>query len=202
MLHTTRLSVVLLLGLSLLTGCGGSSVTVEDPDTERHLSGRWNSSDAQRVADEMVTDVLNNWIPRYQQNNDDRPTVIVGPVDNKTMQHIDESIFISALEEELVNSGQVEFVAGGDARNAIRNEREQQQTRATMETASAMAQEIGAGYMLHGTISSNVDESLEGDEVSMFYRVNLELIDIERTTKEWIGSTEVQKFVERSKVSM
>ncbi|MFB6273354.1 MAG: penicillin-binding protein activator LpoB [Salinibacter sp.] len=172
-------------------------------DKQTDLSGRWNDTDAKKVANDMVKDVLSAaWLPRYKKKHDDRPTVIVGPIRNKTMQHIDEEIFIKDLERELVNSGKVQFVAAEDERKAIREERKDQQKHATMETASRMAQEIGADFMLIGTISSEVQENLEGDKMSMFYVVNLELINITKNTKAWIGSKEIKKIVSRDKVSL
>jgi PBP1b-binding outer membrane lipoprotein LpoB len=142
------------------------------------------------------------WLQRWGQKRDGRPTLIIGPIRNKTMQHIDEEIFIKDIERNLVNSGEVQFVAAKDERRAIRAEREDQQTRATMESAAQMAQEIGADFMVLGTISSNVQENLEGDKASMFYTVNLELINIEKNTKAWLNEKEVKKIVEQDKVSL
>ncbi len=199
-LHYLRLSLYSLVIVSLV-GCGSSSsVSRVDADQETDLSGRWNDTDAQRVAEEMIGNVLGSaWLQRYEEG---RPVVIVGPVRNKTMQHIDEEIFIKDLERELVNSGQVQFVAAQDEREAIRAERSDQQEHATMATAAQMAQETGADFMLMGTISSEVEESLEGDKASMFYVVNLELINIEKNTKAWIGTKKVKKIVERDQYSL
>lgn len=204
MLRTLHWTLSSVLVLALCAGCGASSsVERVSPDTETDLSGRWNDTDAKKVAEDMVSDVLNAaWLARYKNNADGRPTVIVGPIRNKTMQHIDEEIFIKDLERELVNSGEIQFVAAEDERKAIRAERKDQQTHATMETAAEMAQETGADYMLIGTISSEVDENLEGDKTSMFYVVNLELIDITKNTKAWIGTKELKKIVERDRVTL
>jgi len=188
----------------MLAGCGSStSVTRVDANTTTDLSGRWNDTDAQMVAEDMVSDVLGAvWLERYRRTADAPPTVIVGPIRNKTMQHIDEEIFIKDLERELVNSGQVQFVAARDERRAVRAERRNQQQYATMETAARMAQETGADYMLLGTISSNVQETQEGDKMSLFYVVNLELIDMTKNTKAWIGTKKIKKVVERDKVKL
>jgi hypothetical protein len=192
------------LAIAFLGGCGASSsVERVSPDKETDLSGRWNDTDAKKVAQDMVKDVLNAvWLSRHRKTREGRPTVIVGPIRNKTMQHIDEEIFIKDLERELVNSGKVQFVAASDERRAIREEREDQQTHSTLETAAQMAQEIGADYMLLGTISSNVQENLEGDETSMFYVVNMELVNITKNTKVWIGSKKIKKVIERNKLGI
>jgi PBP1b-binding outer membrane lipoprotein LpoB len=56
--------------------------------------------------------------------------------------------------------------------------------------------------MVYGTISSNVQENMEGDKASLFYTVNLELMNIETTEVSWLNEKEIKKIVERSKVSM
>ncbi len=204
MLHRLRIPSLLIVALCFLVACGPSRETRRvDSNTQTDLSGRWNETDAKKVADEMIGGMLQSaWLQRWNQERDGRPTLIIGPIRNKTMQHIDEEIFIKDIERNLVNSGKVQFVAAKDEREAIRAEREDQQTRATMESAARMAQEIGADFMVLGTISSNVQENLEGDKASMFYTVNLELINIEKNTKAWLNEKEIKKIVERDRVSM
>jgi uncharacterized protein (TIGR02722 family) len=204
MLRSIRVSSLLLFSLCFLIACGPSQTTKRvDSEKQTDYSGRWNETDARKVADKMIGGMLeSSWLQRWKNENDGRPTVIIGPIKNKTMQHIDTEIFIKDIERNLVNSGQVQFVAAADERQALRAEREDQQTRATQESAAAMAQEIGADFMVYGTISSNVQETAEGDKASVFYTVNLELLNIESNVKAWLQEKEIKKIVKRSKVSM
>lgn len=205
MLRSLRLPSLLLFSLCFLVACGPSRTTTRvDSEKQTDYSGRWNETDARKVANKMIGGMLkSSWLQRWQKQHDgNRPTVIIGPIKNKTMQHIDEEIFIKDIERNLVNSGKVRFVAAADERTALRAEREDQQTRATQETAAAMAQEIGADFMVYGTISSNVQETMEGDKASIFYTVNLELLNIESNVKAWLQEKEIKKIVERSNVSM
>lgn len=199
------ISPLLILVSIVFLGCGSSSPTVQrvDADTNTDLSGRWNDTDARIVANTMVEEVLQSqWLTRHQQEDNERPIVIVGLVENKTMQHINPDVFISDLEQELINAGQVRFVAGDETREAIRAERSDQQERATLDTASALAREVGADYMLTGAINDEVDESLDGSTISLFYVVNLELINIETNEISWIGTERIKKMVERSRYSL
>ncbi len=195
---------LLLLALVVLAACGPSSTTTRvDSDTQTDYSGRWNETDAKQVADKMIGGMLDSpWLQRWYEDNDEQPTVIIGPIRNKTMQHIDEDIFIKDIERNLVNSGQVRFVAAADERTALRSERADQQTHATLESAANMAQEIGADFMVLGTISSNVQENAKGNRASVFYTVNLELVNVESNVKAWLEEKEIKKIVKRSKVRM
>jgi len=204
MLRPFRLSSLLVFSLCFLVACGPSRETKRvDAEKQTDLSGRWNETDARKVANEMISGMLESaWLQRWNENHDDRPTVIIGPIANKTMQHIDEEIFIKDIERELVNSGKIRFVAAADERKELVAERQRAAKTATLDSAPEMAQELGADFMVQGTISSNVQENMEGDKASLFYTVSLELLNIESNVKAWLDEKEIKKVVERSNVSM
>jgi len=60
-----------------------------------------------------------------------------------------------------------------------------------------MAAELGADYMLKGTVKTIMDKV---DRTSAkYYQVDMELIDVETTETVWIGNKEIMKIVERSR---
>lgn len=77
-------------------------------------------------------------------------------------------------------------------REKLREERESQQTNASPETQKRLAAELGADFMLFGTINSTVDEYKKERVVN--YKVNLELADLETTEKVWIGDKEIKNI--------
>lgn len=184
----------------LLAGCTSTrSVTRTASDTTTDLSGRWNDTDARLVAEEMVSDVLNRpWLPRFEEAEGRQPVVVVLGVRNLSSQHIDTTALIRDIERELINSGMVRFVAGGAVREAVRTERMDQQTQASEETVRRLGEEVGADFLMRGTISSSVD-AVDGT-ASLFYQVDMELIDIETNEKVWIGSKEIKKIIERRRI--
>ena len=82
-------------------------------------------------------------------------------------------------------------------REEVRDERADQQYFASEETAKRMAEELGADYMLKGTVKTIMD-SVDRTS-SKYYQVDLELIDMETTETVWIGNKEIMKLVERSR---
>jgi uncharacterized protein (TIGR02722 family) len=192
----------LLLSSLLVSGCAPSqSVSRVAADTQTDLSGRWNDTDARLVAEEMISDALSKpWLSNYKQNNSEPPVTIVGRVRNETMEHIDTELITKEMERAFINSGQVQVVASQQERTQLREERQDQQSFASYETTSALAQEVGADFMLIGNINSIVDESLSGKDAAIFYKVNLELIDVETNRKVWIQSKEIKKLIERRKL--
>ena len=168
------------------------------PSSTTELSGKWNDTDARLVSEEMIGDALSNrWLNNYTESAAKPPVVIVGTVQNESMEHIDTEVITKEMERAFVNSGSVTLVANASERMEIRDERLDQQSYSSLESMSAMARELGADYMLIGNISSIMDDAPDGRTTTIFYTVNLELIDIETNVKVWIGNKKIKKLIER-----
>lgn len=190
--------IFLLLGAALALSACGMKVSRVAPDTTTDLSGRWNDTDSRLVAQEMVSDALGRpWLDKFMSQHRKEPTVIVGTVVNRSHEHINVQTFIKDLERELTNSGRVVFVASKSEREEVREERQEQQEFSSEETAKGLGKEIGADYMLKGTINTILDEA-KGTK-TIFYQVDLEMIDIEKNTKIWFGQKKIKKIIERSR---
>lgn len=184
----------------LVAGCAGTKVTRVDPEEIIDLSGYWNDSDSRMVSDEMIGDVLNAvWYTNFMSGSNDKPTVIVGTVRNKTSEHIAVEVFIGDIERAFVNSGKVRVVATAEEREEIRDERVDQGKYATNDSIKKFGREHGADYMLIGTVTSILDR--DGGEEVRFYQVDMTLVDIETNEKAWIGQHEIKKYISRSPYS-
>lgn len=192
----------LLMGLVLLLASCATGPTVERKavDTTIDLSGRWNDADSRMVSEEMIQDCLNRpWLERFKVKNDSKiPTVIVGRVKNRSHEHINVQTFVKDLERALINSGEVQFVASSGERTGIRDERKDQAKHASEETMKGPGQEIGADYLLIGSINTIRDDI--GSKAVMYYQTNLELIDMATNIKVWIGEKKIKKLIKKPKV--
>ena len=191
---------ILLVGLAivLVFGCEHANVKVERKavDETIDLSGKWNDTDSRLVSEEMIADALNRpWLGRYRTAKGKNPVVIVGTVRNRSDEHINVRTFVKDLERALINSGEVAFVASAEERGEIREERQEQAAHSSEATVKESGQEIGADFMLQGSINT-ISDRLEGKEVR-FYQVNLELVDIQSHQKVWIGDKKIKKYIER-----
>lgn len=185
---------VMLLPL-LIAGCT-TKVSRVQSDSTIDLTGRWNDTDSRLVAEEMIKDCLaQRWLYKWENENK-RPTVIIGKVVNKSHEHISVETFTKDMERALLNSGRVNFVATKTEREQLRDEKADMAEHASARTAKSMGEETGADLMLVGTINTIVDQ--EGSRAVVFYQTNLELIEIESNQKVWIGEKKIKKFVERA----
>ncbi len=201
--RTIIFSLLVLLAMTVvLINCASSKRKVTRVSTESvtDLSGRWNDTDSRMTAEAMIQDLLSRpWLDEFGRMTGKKPIIIVGRVRNKSSEHINTDVFTKDIERELLNSGKVTFVATSDEREQLRDERMDQQHFASRETMKKWADETGADHMLLGSINSIVD-ALEGEK-AVFYQVNLELINIEKNTKVWIGEKKIKKIIEKGKYS-
>lgn len=181
--------------LSFFSSCSTHKVQRVDTSETIDLSGRWNDTDSRMVADEMVNQILSGaWISNFQsENGGKKPVVIVGLVYNKSHEHINAETYTKDVEKAFINSGKVRLVQAGDKREELRRERAAQQEFSSMETAKQWGKELGADFMLNGDINSIVD-TYKKERVN-FYKVNLELTNLETNEVVWIGDKEIKKYI-------
>src|SRR5512134_305471 len=190
---------VLSLVMLALSGCGGETrVTRVDTGVVTDLSGRWNDTDSRMVAEAMVKEALENpWLNNFSQSKNRQPVVVVGTVLNNSHEHINVQTFVTDLERELTNSQKVTFVAGKSEREEVRTERKEQAMYAREDTQKSPGKEIGADYMMKGTIATILDEA-DGTK-AMFYQVDLQMVDLENNAKIWFGQKKIKKVIEKKR---
>ncbi len=188
--HSVTILIIVILG-----GCFSQrKVERVSPDEQIDLSGRWNDTDSRLTAEAMTAQMLGGrWIEEFERSQGKRPVMIVGLIRNKSHEHIDAETFIKDIERSVINNGSVRIVQAGDKREELRRERADQQEFASMETAKNWGLELGADYMLQGTINSIVDEYRRDKTVT--YMIGLELTNLETNEVAWMGDKKIKKFI-------
>ena len=188
------IGTLVVLTIALINGCANRKITRVDPNETIDLSGRWNDSDSRLVSEEMIGDLLTSaWIPRYLKANDKRPVVVVGLVENKSHEHINSETFIKDVEKAIIRDGNIRLVVAGEKRNELRKERAEQQDYASPETTKKWGKELGADFILQGTINSIVDSYKKQKVVT--YQIDLQLKNIETNEVVWMGDKKIKKQI-------
>lgn len=196
------LGAALLASAILVGGCSsGKKVSRIDTSETVDLSGNWNDTDSRLVADEMIGDALSMngsqrpWLMNFVRDKSKNPAVIVGAIRNLSDEHIATGTFVGDIERAFVNSGSVRVVAKREEREGVRDERQDQQANASLETMKEFGMELGADYMLIGEINKIVDQ--EGKEKVAYYQVDMTLTDMQSNEKVWMGQKKIKKYIAR-----
>jgi PBP1b-binding outer membrane lipoprotein LpoB len=188
--------------VAVLTVSCSSTPKVTRGETQADLSGYWNDNDVRQVCDSLIQNCLDSnrvdtFVNQYAQNHaGEIPAAIVLPFRNASSEHIDMQIVSNNLRVSILNSGRLDFVEGGDARDAIRAERaDQNANNASEETAAAIGQETGATLAFTGEVRSIVDTA--GNVSTRTYYVKATLTNMETTRILWEGEDTVRKNIRR-----
>ena len=196
-----------LFALLALAGCGGEARVV-DPQTDLHLSGNWNDADAREVVAAITPQCLSgDWLAGFQAEHGRAPVVRIGRVRVRTRavdDEIDPEILTDDLMRALIASGRVRAIASkveAAGEGGARDTRQEFATHAA--SAPAGGQELGADYLLSGSILTQDDQVLDAGITGTyrqvkFYQAAFELIDLTTNEKVWIGSAERKKLIEQS----
>ena len=197
-LNRGQIGLVALAVLSL-AGCAQESrITRFDSEVVTDLSGRWNDTDSRMVAESMIKEALEYpWLNTFSGSKHRQPVVVVGDIMNNSHEHIDVNTFVADLERELTNSQKVTFVSGKGDREELRTERKEQAMYAREDTQKAPGKELGADYMMKGTIATILDEA-DGTK-AVFYQIDLQMVDLESNAKVWYGQKKIKKVIEKKR---
>ena len=192
--------LLLLLACSvLLFSCSTSNVQRITDTSAYDISGNWNNNDFEIVCNQLIESCLSSpWEMKFKAAKGNVvPVIVIGNIFNNSSEHIDTSIIAKQIEKALINSGSAQIAADINFRKDLREEKESQQFHASLDTAVAEGQEVGANFILQGTLTTVVDTTL--NQAVKTYRVSLELIDIETGLKCWTDEKVINKYIKRAK---
>jgi hypothetical protein len=174
------------------------SVRRVDADTVTDLSGYWNDTDVRIICDSLIKSCLESSRVAQESGKLGRnPVFLVGPFRNESDEHIDTSIIADTMEVAIFNSGTADCVVGGAVREALRAERQDQQSNASEATASRLVNETGADFLLTGSVKTIVDQ--RGNTRTRTYYVTAELSNIETGLRLWLDqNNDIKKVIKTS----
>ncbi|MDR2638729.1 MAG: penicillin-binding protein activator LpoB [Helicobacteraceae bacterium] len=182
----------------IFIGCS-TKVTRLDTSEVVDLSGDWNDVDSRQTSEELIKSMLNErWLPAFYGQYKTKPVLTVGEIKNLSHEHINTQTFMNDIQRAVINSGDARFIASRDDRLNAREERKEQDQYAKEETRKKERQEIGADFIVNGTINTIIDS--EGKTAVKYYQIDLTLTSVESQEIVWSGGTKIKKLVENKKV--
>lgn len=183
-----------LTGLLVLLGAVGCTVTTREvaPDEKVIYDEGYHFSDKKTIVNDMTQSLLSKH-PLVRAT--DRPVLIVYGIANRTAEHISTSGISDDIRQALVQSGRVRMINESQRTNIEKETSYQYGGSVAAETRILKARQVGARYMLSGTLRAiKKDEPRQfrlTKKSLMYYSLNLELTDIQTGLIEWADSAEV-----------
>jgi len=187
-----RLPALALLVLALtMAACTATTRTVS-PEEALTYDATYTFTDKKKIVHDLV-ESLKTKPPLVAMT--DRPVIIVYGIANRTSEHIDTSGITDDIRKEILQSGIARFVNKTQRDNILKETDYQMSGAVVPATRIALARQVGAKFMLTGTLRSIEKEAPKQIRLKkksyIYYSLNVELTSIETSLIEWADSVEL-----------
>ena len=163
-----------------------------DTNSEVHYNASYDFSDKNLIVDRLSASLVD-----YAATSAGKPVVISYGIGNETSEHINTGGISDDIRLQLIQSGQYQLLNEGQRFN-IQDESEYQKT-GTVPAAARIAQgrQLGADYILAGTLRSIVKKPPTSIRLikrkMVYYSLNLELTDTETGAIAWADKVDLAR---------
>jgi len=188
-----RILLAVCLAAFVFAGCRATTREIS-PDNKIHYDATYDFTDKKAIVSELVGSLVDK--PPLCCR-DGRPVIVIYGVANRTSEHIDTSGITDDIRQRILASGKARFV-NKTRREAIAEELSYQYGgNVSAETRILRARQIGAEYMLTGTLRSIRKKQPKQVRLKrktlQYYSMTLELTDLETALVEWTDSVEIAR---------
>lgn len=176
----------------LFSGCAAfrASTTTVDLDNADHMKADFDYVDMRRITEDVVADILNS---PFLQGQDTPPILIVAGVENRTSNYVDTKALTDRIRTMVLQSGKAQFV--NESRRAdLLKEQGYQAANVTPDTQVAIGRQLGASYMISGSLVEMSQTSPRQVRVSKqevkYYNLTFEVTDLETGLITWTTEKE------------
>ena len=172
---------VIVLTSILMSGCAAFRYSVGEKDPGQ----------AGTLTDQMANALSTSQLPVKTAG---KPILVALGIENRTMSHIDTRAISDTITSALLNNGKVQLV-NADVRDRLLKEQGYQMQNCTAETRVNIGRQLGARYMLTGSLVEITSESGKEVRVSkkrdVYYQLSVNITDLET------GLVSVNKQIDR-----
>lgn len=185
-------SLVASLSVLMLVGCAAVRVSTRDVDVREreHFGSTYDYTDMRYLTEEVANELIQS---PFLNQHAEPPIFMVAGVQNRTLRHIDLKALTDRIRTMLIQSGKANFVNEARREELLR-EQGYQAAHASPETQVAIGRQLGARYMLSGSLVEMEDRSKRQVRVSKqqrnYYKLTIEVTDLETGLIVWTTEKE------------
>lgn len=188
---TTKLSFVLLAAIMIGNGCSVFRASVQNEDVSKAAAKPMDTSydfaDLRLLAETVSSELESSPIL------DKKPILVVLGIENRTDEHIDTKAISDTIRTKLINDGKASFI-NESRRDAFMHEQGYQLANCTPETQTLIGKQLGARYMLTGSlikITKDTPKQLSlSKKEQVYFRLTVEVTDIQTGLIAWTTQKE------------
>lgn len=168
-------------------------VTVKslNPEEDVRYTAEYSYTDLKVLSSEMASRILKSEIAE----EDPPPVMIIFGIENRTNEHIDTRALAEAIRTLLIQSGRFRFVNEAQRQKIEQEIAYQSQGYISPETRIQIGKQVGAKYMLTGSLVSITQDELKQVRIKKknlrYYRLTLEITDINTNLIVWTDEQEI-----------
>lgn len=189
-----RVSMLGVMGLAVvfLSGCAAfrAKTSQVNVDTADPMSERFGFTDLRDITESFAQELGHSG---FITAHESPPILMIAGVQNRTSEYLDTKNLTDRLRTLLFQTGNVQFVNEA-RREDLLQEQGYQAAQATPETQAGIGQQLGASYMLSGSLTEMADRSPRQVRVSKtvrrYYKLTLEVTDLETGLLAWTAERE------------
>mgnify|MGYP001332621102 FL=1 len=177
--------------VSLNTGCAAFRASTSDVDVNRttHMKEDFDFVDMRQISQSIADEMIATFLSRPGAP----PIMMIPGIENRTSQYVDTKALTDRMRTEVIRSGRAQFV--NEARRAdLMKEQGYQAANVTPETQVAIGRQLGAKYMITGSLIEMSQRTPRQVRVSKtkenYYKLTLEVTDLETGLISWTTDRE------------
>ena len=170
-----------LASFSLLTGCAmfKQKIETKDPATATPLQATYDQRDLLEWADTMAQKIIAD---PFVAAIPERPILVDMGIENRTQTHLDTKAIADTITTKLMDARRFRLINASQRDNLLK-EQGYQLANCTKETRCAIGKQLGARYMLSGSLVEINAQSGRAVRASkkqdVFYQLTLDVTDLE-----------------------
>jgi uncharacterized protein (TIGR02722 family) len=175
-----------------MAGCAAFRISIDerDPTQKAGLTAEYDQQDLLSLAKTMSEAILGVFPPAGEK----APIMVELGIQNRTQDHLDMKALADTLTTKLLDSGKMQFV-DATTRDALLKEQGYQLANCTPDTQAKIGKQLGARYMLTGSLTEIETKSGRQVRVSsqqdVYFQLTVKVTDLET------GLVKVSKQIDR-----
>ncbi len=185
-------AILLSVGMLSMSGCAmfRAQTTTVDMDQAGSFDQRFDFTDLRRITESVADEIATS---PFLQRHEEPPIMMIAGVQNRTSEYMDTKNLTDRMRTLLIQSGAVQFVNEARREDLLR-EQGYQAANVRPETQVAIGQQLGAKYMVSGSMVEMKDRSPRQVRVSKtlrnYYKLTIEVTDLETGLIAWTTERE------------